>query len=445
MFNDPAEEEKQRRIQMEQIKYLSRSMYNLQNQMSRFSTMYAKETTDKKRTDVLKRIIHTMKQVVKTTQVFGEAYPYRPDDGQITEKLCAHFYKQLHSSVANFSNCVNELTNSDIQPGDITYKLTNLLLSCDTYFINEPTEPKQPTKPQKPQQQQHQQPKKSALKVIRTSRLPGSSKKPITGVIKKTIKPINKKTASIKTKNLVQKPQGAAFNISFSPTRKPQQQQQPQNKAYEQKTIKTARLFPSKLPSKSASNLTQFRSRSQSAERINHSRNSLNNSVLSDSFKHLSSPTVSTLKKMGRSQYNSNENFKITKPRSYSNPSLNRSSQSLNNSRSRSPNRSLNSVTLSPTKYNSFQRNLSVETMNRSLTDLRSKYEYDPVEESKSQQFLFNFNESYEKPKYLRMKSPTKPILKNDYYQVRSHSSYQKGFESTGNILSRLDRIQVSY
>lgn len=84
--------------------------------------------------------------------------------------------------------------------------------------------------------------------------------------------------------------------------------------------------------------------------------------------------------------------------------------------------------------------------MNQSLTNLRSKYEYEPNmagKTSSQSQFLFNFNESYEKPKYLRMRSPTKPILKHDYQQ-RSHSPYQKGFRSTNDILSRLDSIQVS-
>lgn len=216
----------------------------------------------------------------------------------------------------------------DLQSSNVTDKLTTLLLSCNKYFIEEPNNaPKQPaaSKQQKPQQQEHQQATKKPLKVIRTSRLPGNFKKPITSVIKKTTKPLKKPTI-VRNKNLVQKAQAAAFNIEFSPPKKQQpkslEAKSLENKAYEQKTIKTARLFPSKLPPPKSN--FQTRSRSQSAERIlsknslNTSNQSLNetsqsrHSVLSDSFKHLSSPTVSTLKKIGRSRYNSNENFKIT-------------------------------------------------------------------------------------------------------------------------------------
>ena len=87
IYNDPQDEEKQKRIQVEQIKYLSRSMYNLQNQMSRFKSSFKTQET-KQLNPLLKRVIHTMRQVIKTIQSFAETYPYRPSNDKITEKTC---------------------------------------------------------------------------------------------------------------------------------------------------------------------------------------------------------------------------------------------------------------------------------------------------------------------------------------------------------------------
>jgi hypothetical protein len=109
IYNDPQDEEKQKRIQVEQIKYLSRSMYNLQNQMSRFKSSFKTQET-KQLNPLLKRVIHTMRQVIKTIHSFAETYPYRPSNDKITEKLCAHFYKQLQLSIENYTDCILEST-----------------------------------------------------------------------------------------------------------------------------------------------------------------------------------------------------------------------------------------------------------------------------------------------------------------------------------------------
>jgi len=132
VFNDPQEEEKQKRIQLEQIKYLSRSMYNHQNQLSRFKVLFSKEiAADQQKKNltnsVLKRIIHTMGLVVKTVQVFADSYPYRPDEGEITEKLCVHFFKQLQSSMQNFSECIIHLDDSEVTVN----KVRSLLEDCE--------------------------------------------------------------------------------------------------------------------------------------------------------------------------------------------------------------------------------------------------------------------------------------------------------------------------
>ncbi len=131
VFNDPQEEEKQKRIQLEQIKYLSRSMYNHQNQLSRFKVLFSKEIAPDQQkknlaNSVLKRIIHTMGLVVKTVQVFADSYPYRPDEGEITEKLCLHFFKQLQSSMQNFSECIIHLDDSEVTVN----KVRSLLEDC---------------------------------------------------------------------------------------------------------------------------------------------------------------------------------------------------------------------------------------------------------------------------------------------------------------------------
>ena len=135
VFNDPVEEEKQKRIQLEQIKYLSRSMYNLQNQMSQFKfNTHKVESQSNVKTSItpVARLAHTMRQVNKLTGVFADFYPYRPDNNLISEKLCFHFYKQLHASIEKFSEQINFIPiDTAISVSD---RLNSMMLSCDSYF-----------------------------------------------------------------------------------------------------------------------------------------------------------------------------------------------------------------------------------------------------------------------------------------------------------------------
>lgn len=125
VFNDPVEEEKQNRIHIEQIKYLSRSIYNYQNQIS---TLRSQIKKDKSMTSVHQRLIHTIRQIIKLIVSFGEIYPYRQDKNVISEKLCTQFYKHLNMSIKNFIDCLTNYEQSYI------IQLNNLIQSCDKYF-----------------------------------------------------------------------------------------------------------------------------------------------------------------------------------------------------------------------------------------------------------------------------------------------------------------------
>ena len=143
VFNDPIEERKQSKQQMEQIKHLSRSVYNFQNQLTQLRqqglTVVRKEHQKHALTPIA-RLIHTMRQVNRLTCSFAELYPYRPDSNAIAERLCFHFYKQLHLSVDSFNQCINSV--SDSMPAEfskhtassVSDRLYVLLSDCDRYF-----------------------------------------------------------------------------------------------------------------------------------------------------------------------------------------------------------------------------------------------------------------------------------------------------------------------
>lgn len=139
VFNDPQEEEKQKRILLEQIKYLLRSSYNLQNQINRIKIQFTKpaEKVTKTSMSPAARLTHTMRQVIKTINIFADLYPYRPDNDLSTEKLCNCFYKQLQLSIENFNQCLLLISNqsNDFTTSNLTIeKLNNLLLNCNHLF-----------------------------------------------------------------------------------------------------------------------------------------------------------------------------------------------------------------------------------------------------------------------------------------------------------------------
>lgn len=114
-------------------------MYNCQMNLSKFSSQLKQinpvtSTNSSKSTSTispLARLVHTMRQVNKSIYAFADFYPYRPDNHVQSEKLCFHFYKQVHSCVESFNQCIlNALTSSN----GVAQRLTTLLISCDQYF-----------------------------------------------------------------------------------------------------------------------------------------------------------------------------------------------------------------------------------------------------------------------------------------------------------------------
>jgi hypothetical protein len=144
IYNDPIEEHKQSKQQLEQIKHLSRSMYDYQNQFvhlkQNFTQHQAKKDVKSPMTPV-GRLIHTMRQVNRLNHSFAELYAYRPDNDAITERLCYHFYKQMHMTTLNFSQCVLLVANS-VNSGFLSKQAASgvadrffvLLADCDRYF-----------------------------------------------------------------------------------------------------------------------------------------------------------------------------------------------------------------------------------------------------------------------------------------------------------------------
>ena len=175
VFNDPLEEEKQKRIQLEQIKYLSRSMYNLQNQMNqlKLSSQSQHQVNEKSSTSILTplaRLTHTMRQVNKLIGVFTEFYPYRPDNNLTSEKLCFHFYKQLHASIQSFGEQLHFIQTDGM--GVVSNKLQMLLLNCDKYFrdYTQHLEEHMANKNKKKPEKQVSNKSNQVLNIIRTPR-----------------------------------------------------------------------------------------------------------------------------------------------------------------------------------------------------------------------------------------------------------------------------------
>jgi hypothetical protein len=120
-------------------------MYDYQNQLSNlkqaFSQSQQKKSAPKSAMSSIGRLIHTMRQVNRLNVSFAELYPYRPDNDPITEKLCYHFYKQMHLSVLNFTQSVNLVSQSSASEflnmqsaSSISDRFLVLLADCDRYF-----------------------------------------------------------------------------------------------------------------------------------------------------------------------------------------------------------------------------------------------------------------------------------------------------------------------
>lgn len=110
VLNDPIEEEKQEKIQLDQIKFWSRSMYNSQMQLNKLKMQISTSTISTPQRDTvltpIGRLCHTMRLVNKSIRAFADFYPYRSDNDPRSEKLCFHFYKQVHSCVDHFNQCI---------------------------------------------------------------------------------------------------------------------------------------------------------------------------------------------------------------------------------------------------------------------------------------------------------------------------------------------------
>jgi hypothetical protein len=84
------------------------------------------------------RLIHTMRQVIKTVHIFSDLYPYRSDD-LITNKLCHRFYKQFKMSIENFNDCLIHLTKTNTETYESSSNrtvdtLNQLIIECDDFF-----------------------------------------------------------------------------------------------------------------------------------------------------------------------------------------------------------------------------------------------------------------------------------------------------------------------
>lgn len=151
IFNDPSEEKKHDKQNLEQIKHLSRSAYDFQNQLSQLRDVISSQASLGKSNQAgspVSRLGHIIRQLARIVTSFAELYPYRPDNNKIYDRLSAHFYKQLRLAVETYSQCVGLVAkkNPDAVSVNTTDKLFILLAECDRYF--QPVEEKKETKQQ---------------------------------------------------------------------------------------------------------------------------------------------------------------------------------------------------------------------------------------------------------------------------------------------------------
>ena len=126
-------------------------MYTLQNQMGLFRTQFAQEINKgnekPKLMAILTRVVHTMRQVIKTINTFADSFPYRPLNDSLTDKLCAHFYKQLNLSIESFTECIMKLTEAtgitqqfsqcvEFESKTVVDRLSYLLMNCNQHFLD---------------------------------------------------------------------------------------------------------------------------------------------------------------------------------------------------------------------------------------------------------------------------------------------------------------------
>ncbi|CAF0890421.1 unnamed protein product [Brachionus calyciflorus] len=279
VYNDPIEEEKHFRIQIEQIKYLSRSIYNYQNQINSLRNQ-------KKESNISQRLVHTIRQVIKLINSFSDIYPYRQDNNLTSEKLCFQFYKHLNLSIRNFCEYLNQ--------SDYVGKFEDLIKKCDEFFKKDPSEKMEVKEGKNMSDDKDSKSKKSnqVLNVVRVSR--SSAKKPLD----EPIQVVSSKRVYDK-----KKPKTQTSNIRFeiSPPR-------PKNKpSYENKTIKTGKMYPNKARSKidlrpqndldliPTKEKIDQKPLQRSFEQLNSTLNELdlNDQIYKPAFRHLSSPKLS--------------------------------------------------------------------------------------------------------------------------------------------------------
>ena len=173
-------------------------------------------------------------------------------------------------------------------------------------------------------------------------------------------------------------------------------------------------------------------------------------SITSDAFKRLSSPTISSARKAGyfrdtRQQSRSNSADKLHEASRI--PLRGRYRAASNSSLVNQSNQGLNSTN------GHFRSDVSLDQANRSLTNLRNKYEdgeRSTERPSRRNQFIFDFNKSYEyKPNYLMKINPYgKRNELTSILKPRSISPTKgNGFnfmQTTEGCLARLDQIKVS-
>mgnify|MGYP001810479667 CR=1 FL=1 len=423
-------------------------------------------------TSLLSRLVHLMRQLFKTVNLFAESYPYRADNELFTEKLCFNFHKQLDMSIRHYLDCLSLAAQisgcfgvnsyllaqlSDLD--DIKARGSQLLTRCDEFFQTDPataretgdgkhlagSEPKRATESTGDGYFGKGQAK--IVNVIRTSRttLIGGKKtkinvsnpnkksaKKVIAVKQKAFDTIsdskpkqvarlfpNKSTAKPNVDKLAKKTM-ATTNQQRAESRAQQQRCQPVGKprrVHSLESLNRNRVSTARSSANSKEHLLRLSDSYLNQSHLNANNSFELNNFYSPAFKHLSSPKLS---KIGYSRSKSRSKSPAA-PRS-------RSARSLSNERK--------SAAAAASRKVNF-RNDDYDTLSLKSLSLRLKQESD----------LEDMRERYDLRSKFKMNS-----MENLSDEIRQQNSPKKsnllfaynGQPKTYNILKRLDVLKVN-
>jgi hypothetical protein len=137
LFVDAVDEEKHWRLQLEQIKSFSRSMYDYQNQMNKYKSEINASACS---TMLVSRFVNTLRQSLKVIRSYTEIYPYMCENRLISSKLTSQFQKQFCLTIQHFIAILNllggQLTRADAEVIKAKReRLNELLIFCERLFI----------------------------------------------------------------------------------------------------------------------------------------------------------------------------------------------------------------------------------------------------------------------------------------------------------------------